>query len=206
MFIGKSLIKSNIVFIFRQDKFFPPENEVFSTIYSGDSSKGARFIDDPILQTKVYFAPEKQLSFALEGTRLRVDDDSGLEPEKSILIGEALAVYSGIFKKMPVSAYGFNFDINYKFGNVLPADLIFRSYFDDKVRAYGDLRELGIQFTLEKKEDLRVYFLKYTSPLEIAVHANYHYRAEAVLSDKNMKDLYAKCFREADDIINSLKP
>lgn len=206
MITSKSLHHSNVAFIFDPKSFYPPDNSEFGALYSGNPAQGARFIDDPVIHSKVLTLPAIRLKIIMEGPRFRVEDESQEEPEKSILIHEALAIYHKLFAKAPLTGFGFNFDIYFRFNNVIPARAIFEDFFGEEPLKKQDLRTLGIQFTLEKPKEkiFDAWFLKITAPLELAVHLNRHFDSALLPAEEKMKNLFEKCYSESEEFIKNL--
>lgn len=205
---SKSLQRSNVAFVFKQEGFIVPENGEFTILYTGESAKGANFIDDPVMRLKVYSLPKLKMTFTLEGTRFRIDQD----PEDGNLnlatISESLNAYKNLFPKCALESYGFNFDIIYRFDNTLQLNYLFGLLADGgKILAKKDLVNLGVQFTLQKPTSggSETYFLKIVSPLELSVHANYHFDSGKLPDEPKMKDLFQKNYEEADEVIKNLK-
>ena len=173
----KSIHHSNIVFVFNREKFVFPENSDILSLYQGKAAAGATFADDVVLRTKILDLPNLKLQISVEPFRLRVDDSSQLEPSETSLIYEAAFIYSKLFSKIPLVGFGFNFDLYYQFREAILIKEIFKQFADKKILEKADLRHFGLQFTLEKEGGKRqeTYFLKVTAPLEMAVHANFHF-------------------------------
>lgn len=197
----------NTIFVVPGSEDTVHDNAVFSELYAGADAQGIRFIDDVVAQTKVLFVPKLQLTVALEHNRLRIDDESGAEPATSRLVPESLRVYHTVVPHGRVQGFGFNFDVQYRFEATLPMRQLFGSLFVDDVLKHGDLIDLGIQFTLDHSADKRreTYFLKIVSPLELSVHANYHFQRDSVPDDKVFNELFEKTYADIDDVINQSK-
>lgn len=206
MITSKSLFTSNIVYVFDDKKFAAPDNAVFSSLYGGEKSEGARFLDDPIIKSKQLVLPKIGLKIIFEGKRLRVEEIQGIEPEKSILINEAENVREKLFGGQSISGYGFNFDIYYRFNNVIPINDIFSGLFIDSIAGIGSLLDLGFQFSLSKNrnEIIDTWFIKATAPLEMATHLNRHFPAAKLPVKEDLRKARENCYNEADDLIKKL--
>ena len=204
---SKSLHHSNIVFVFDESRFFIPDNRLLNSLYRGEAAIGARFIDDPILQTKVLDLPKLKLQISVEPGRLRIDDNSQEEPENSFLIKEAVNIYQQSFSQNKLIGFGFNFDIYYQTNQVIRLWDLFANFVEKKVLEKNELRDLGVQFTLEKEGGKRreIYFIKITAPLEIAVHINHHFSASKLPEFSAIKKSFEKCYDETDETIQNLK-
>lgn len=147
MITSKSLFNSNIAFIFNEKNFSQPENEQFASIFGGEKARGAKFIDDPVIKAKVLILPNASLKLTLENRRLLIDDQAAKEPKESFLIEEASGIIDKLFKNQTLDSFGFNFDVYYRFNNVIPIKNIFEYFFGEKLLKKNDLRDFGFQFT-----------------------------------------------------------
>jgi len=205
---SKSLHHSNVVIVFDETRFEPPDNKDFSSLYGGEDARGLRFLEDPILQTKILALPEAKLKVTLEGFRLRVDDDSDNEPKNSRIIKDVISIKERLFQKIPIAGFGFNYDILYRFNNVMPIQEMFGKFFSGKILESRELRHMGIQFTLESKkgEIADTWFFKIVSPLELAVHLNRHFRRKELPGEKNLVALFGDCYtNDTDEVVNSFE-
>lgn len=203
---SKSLQRSNIAFVFKQEGFVTPENGEFAILYTGEPAKGANFIDDPAMRLKVYHLPKLKMTFTLEGTRFRIDQDTEDGNLSSAIVAESLNAYKNLFSKCGLESYGFNFDIIYRFDNTLQLNYLFGLLANSgKILEKRDLTALGIQFTLQKPDKSETYFLKIVSPLELVAHINYHFNSNRLPDEQKMKELFQKNYEEADEIIKNLK-
>lgn len=203
---SKSLQRSNVAFVFKQEGFVMPENGEFTILYTGESAKGANFIDDPVMRLKVYHLPKLKMTFTLEGTRFRVDHDTEDGNPNSAIIAEGLNAYRSLFSKCNLESYGFNFDIIYRFDNTLQLNHLFGLITNsDKILDKRDLTAFGVQFTLQRPNKNETYFLKIVSPLELVAHINYHFNSNQLLDEQKMKELFQKNYEETDEIIKNLK-
>jgi hypothetical protein len=207
MITSKSLQRSNVAFVFSETGFKEPENQFFASLYGGTAAKGSRFLDDPTMRVKFLSVPSLNLKFVLEGTRFRVDDDHSEKPQDSKATKEGMAAAIKLFPGGKLASYGFNFDIYYRFDNAIPMRYFFSSIVDDKALAKKDIRDFGIQFTLEKTstKQIETYFLKVTGPIELAVHANFHIDSSDMPTAQRLQDIFEKGYEEVDDIIKNLK-
>lgn len=201
---SKSLSRSNIAFVISKDSFVSPDNPNFSALYSGDAGRGAQFIDDPYMRVKFLSVPSLQMVFVLEGERFRVDDESGQEPKKSALVSEALKALPILFPKSKVESFGFNFDVYFRSQNVLPMDHWFSSFYGQEMQGAKVLRNFGLQFMLSDKDgSTETYFFKITAPLEMVVHANFHF--DKKLPDiKKLTSLMEEKYSSIDKLVSGL--
>jgi hypothetical protein len=204
---SKSLHHSNIVFVFAEGKFLMPENAAILSLYQGQVAAGATFADDAVLRTKVLNLPRLKLQIGVELNRLRVDDNSQQEPNETTLVNEALSIYPKLFPQTSLIGLGFNFDIYYQFREFIRLKDFFELFAEPKILEKADLRDLGVQFTLEKEggKKRETYFLKITAPLEIAVHINHHFATTKIPDQSALQKLFEQCYNESDEIIQNLK-
>ncbi|MEW6617532.1 MAG: hypothetical protein AB1333_03910 [Patescibacteria group bacterium] len=207
MITSKSPSNANIVFLFDKTKFFVPENSVFGSLYSGVEAAGARFLDDPIIHAKVLTLPNIQTRITLEENRLRIDDDSGKNPEESRVCEDAFKAREKLFPSSSLEAFGFNFDIQYRFSNVIPLNDFFEKIFNPKIYGEKDLRDFGFQCTLNnsKKGYTDTFFFKIVSPLELSVHLNRHFSSKEIPKEKKIKELFLACYEDVDSMVLSIK-
>lgn len=211
---SKSPYHANIVFVFDEKKYLPPDFNLLLGLYQGDKAKGMKFIDNPSSQTKILILPALKIKVILERGRLRVEDDSEAEPHDSPLIVEASKIYQQLFARYPLSGYGFNFDIYYRYSDVIRIKDIFNSLVELKATASADLRDMGFQFTLEKAGGKRQeqYFVKIVSPLEIAAHVNFHYSTSELPPsplgkglEAGLQTLFEANYNGTDEVMGNLK-
>ncbi|MFH0779436.1 MAG: hypothetical protein V1928_01090 [Parcubacteria group bacterium] len=219
---AKSLYHSNFVVIFNGNKFLMPENSRVVGIYQGDQAAGARFVDNVFANRKTLDLPKLNLQIAVEQARLRVEDNSQKDPADSILINEFSRIYNSLFDQPSIVGFGFNFDIYYRFPDVIQIKSLFSNFIEEKVLESAELLDLGVQFTLEKDGGRKKeqYMIKVTAPLEIAMHVNHHFvskelplafpaamgKTEPEKTAKSpLQNLFEQCFVETDEIITKLK-
>lgn len=207
--------------VFKTGRFLMPENADLTALYQGEAATGTRFIDNAVSRIKVLDLPKLKLQIIVEPNRLRVEDNSQEEPGSSPLIKEAIYIYQKLFAQFPLNSFGFNFDIYYRFSDVIRLNDLFNNFVEPKILEKTDLGDLGIQFTLEKEggKKQEQYFIKITAPLEIVVHANHHFLTKelpflppvfgASALDKErivpIQQLFEKLYGETDEIIQNLK-
>ncbi len=207
MITSKSIFNSNIVFVFDEKNFSAPENNEFAALYGGERTMGSRFIDDPVIRAKVLTLPVMKMKIALERNRLRIDDESQEEPSKSNLVSEAVNIYQKLFPSQKLSGFGFNFDIYFRFNNVIPIHGMFGYFFGEKILKTADLRDFGVQFSLDrnKKNIIDTWFLKITAPLELAIHLNRHFNLRQLPEKEKLQVLFENCYNETDEMAQNLE-
>ena len=204
---SKSLNRSNVAFVFKQEGFVAPENGEFAILYTGELAKGANFIDDPVMRLKVYHLPKLKMTFTLEGTRFRIDHDAEDGNLNLAVVSEGLNARKNLFSKCSVESFGFNFDIIYRFNNTVQLNYLFGLIVDGgKILGKRDLTALGVQFTLQRPNNRNeTYFLKIVSPLELAAHVNYHFNSDLIPDEVKLKELLQKSYDEIDEVVQNLR-
>jgi len=206
---AKSLHHLNIVCVYSDVGFHTPENGAFASLYSGSDAKGSRFIEDPVLQTKMLVLPEAKIKVTLEGRRLRVDDDSDKEPKDSRVVRDLIAIQAKLFgTTAQLAGFGFNYDIVYRFNTVIPIQALFKHFFGEKALETQTLRDIGMQFVLEdkKRQIVDTWFVKVVSPLELAVHLNRHFNRKALPKESDLVTLFSDCYtKDTDALIQSFE-
>jgi len=184
-----------------------PDNTALMGVYQGDLAAGAQFVDDPVLKTKVLDLPRLKTQIAIDLNRLRVEDFSQTEPENSNLINTALHVHQQLFNQIPLAGLGFNFDIYYRSSEVIRLQDLFKKFVDAKALEKNDLRDVGIQFTLEKEggKKRETYFFKIIAPLEIVLHINHHFSLKKLPEKDELSAMFENCYKETDEVIKNLK-
>lgn len=205
MITSKSLHHSNITLLFDRTTIQVPDNALLSSLYNQEKSKGAQFVDDPLIHSKLLTLPAINLRVIWENGRLRIEDESQNEPEKSTLAKETTYIYEKLFGKQKLLGYGFNYDIFYRYNNVIGMERIFTHFFGKEILEHADLRDIGVQFTLEKKNKniTEVWFLKITAPLEVAVHINRHFAENELPKQDKLHILFENCYTEADNVMKN---
>lgn len=204
---SKSLYNSNIVFVFEEGNILLPDNSILTSLYRGKEAAGARFVDHLTLNTKILDLPELKIKIVTEPSRLRIEDLSQENPDNSKLIQEANNVYQKLFSQSSLIGFGFNFDLYYRFDNLIQVQELFKNLVNQKILNEADLRDLGIQFTLDKDggKKQEIYFVKITAPFEIAVHANHHFRLKKLPGQNEIERLFKKCYANIDPVIENLQ-
>lgn len=184
-----------------------PENNVITSIYSGQAAMGAQFVDDPILKVKLLTLPALGLKVIIEHAKLRIEDLQALEPQQSALVKEAGLICRKLFPAAGILGFGFNFDINFRFNKVLPMGQWFEGFFGSKPFKNFDLRDFGLQFSLDNSRQgfSDQWFFKIISPLEMAAHLNRHFSSKKLPEEKYLAQIFEKCYNESEVVATNLK-
>ena len=123
------------------------------------------------------------------------------------MINTALHVHQQLFNQIPLAGLGFNFDIYYRSSEVIRLQDLFKKFVDAKALEKNDLRDVGIQFTLEKEggKKRETYFFKIIAPLEIVLHINHHFSLKKLPEKDEITAMFENCYKETDEVIKNLK-
>jgi hypothetical protein len=153
---------------------------------------------------KIWSFPESKIRIIQEPGRIRIEDMSQKSPNESKIGEEAFRIISAFFEPKSFGSFGFNFDVYFRFDNVIPQREILKNFLSqDKME---DVSDFGWQFRLNSQKDKKklTYFFKVISPLEIALHANVHYEKNAPSSAQELQEIFEKSYEDIDDIFNDL--
>jgi hypothetical protein len=203
--VGKSPQHSNIVFAsFIKDSIPALDASKVYSLFLGEASKNSSFIDDTTMGFKIWSFPESKIRIIQEPGRIRIEDMSQKSPNESKIGEEAFRIISAFFEPKSFGSFGFNFDVYFRFDNVIPQREILKNFLSqDKME---DVSDFGWQFRLNSQKDKKklTYFFKVISPLEIALHANVHYEKNAPSSAQELQEIFEKSYEDIDDIFNDL--
>lgn len=194
-----------MVFLFADTYPFIPENKDFNSLFDERASKGANFIDDPTIRTKMLDVPVPNLQVIWEGTRLRIEDKKAVEPSESKLVKEALRIYHALLpENAPLRGFGFNFDVVFQFDDVIRMqDMLSR--LTSQILEIGDgLLDFGWQWTVSSKDakQLTRYFVKVTAPLELVIHVNYHFVADRLPTEGEINMRHKIGYNSLDSVVD----
>ncbi len=202
--IAKNVQRSNIVVVYDKKNLCETSPQDVFSLYSGENLQGSNFHDAPVMDLKIFTFPRRRLKIVFEKNRMRLEDETKEDPFSSKLGAEAHRIHSNLFQKVNSLAFGFNYDIFYRFDEVIPQREIMKQFL--KETALEELNDFGWQFTLrkEKSKKSETYFFKVISPLEIALHVNYHFNQPLPLSQEKLQEFFEKCYNDTDKIIQFL--
>lgn len=201
--ISKNIEMSNAVAVFGE-KFFLPEPSIFISLFSPEELKGTNFADDPVMRIKVFDLPARKFKYIFENNRFRIEEYGFRDPDESKCAEEMRRIILGIYGTMEPVAFGFNFDTIYKFDSVLPQREIMNSFI--KEERQEDIKDFGWQYTVTKEngKKLETYFFKAVSPIELRVHANFHFNALPFGTKENLQQQFEKCYTNIDLALKDL--
>ncbi len=202
--VSKSFENANIVFVLPKDARVNVEPAKVFGLFPQDATRGATFVDDSTMEVKVFHFPQLKLKLLFEQNRLRIDDASGEDPATSKRGLEAHRLAEALLVGLPVQSQGFNYDLIYRFDNVIPQQAIMKSFVAPE--QLEDVRDFGWQFSIvrNKGAESRTYFFKAVSPLEMGLHVNFHFNTPQLLASEELQKRYAACYQEADTIFKHL--
>lgn len=201
--IAKNIEMSNCVAVF-PERFFLPEPSVFMSLFGPEDLKGANFADDPVMRLKVFDLPFKKFKYIFENNRMRIEEYGFKEPNESKCTLEIRRIISGIYNNLEPVAYGFNYDTIYRFDSVLPQRDILAQFISP---AQQDLiKDFGWQYTVakDKGQKLATYFFKVVTPIELRVHANYHFNISNFPLGEKLQEQFEKCYTDIDKSLDNL--
>ncbi len=201
--VAKQIELANCVAVFGE-RFFLPEPGIFIGLFSPEEMKGANFADDPVMRLKVFDLAAKKMKYIFEGDRLRIEDYGFREPEDSKLGAELYRVASGIYGKTQPKAVGFNYDTIYRFDSIIPQHDILGKFLPASMQE--QVKHFGWQYTLmkDKGRSLETFFFKAVSPIEIRIHANYHFNEHEFSSSEKVQQQFERCYTAIDEAIERL--
>ncbi len=201
-----SLYKINIVLLPAVTEGAHPGNNDFIGLVSGDAAKGVAFVDNPVMNAELLTVPKLGLQIAWESGRLRIEDEMQREPEDSPLPQMALHALRGLFPGTELKGFGFNFNLYYHSTDVLPINEHFTSLSPMGMGIGDSLLDFGWQWTTAHKNGERLdgYFLKVSAPLELAVLHNAHFNRRGKVTEKELKELFAKAYEDTHAVVKSL--
>ncbi|MEK7505382.1 MAG: hypothetical protein AAB597_00590 [Patescibacteria group bacterium] len=166
---------------------------------------GARYFDNPAMSVRAFHFPEAKLRLIFESQRVRLEDTGNRQPAESQL-GETLcATIKTLFPQTRnnFNRHGFNYDINFRYDNVIPQNNIIGTFLPPKLQ--GAVTHFGWQFTIGKNKGRRreTYFCKVVSPIEMQVLANIEIDEE-LGEEKTAGERFRKCYTEAADTIAAI--
>lgn len=182
--ISKQIEMSNVVTVFG-DKFFLPSPAHFMSLFGQEGLKGSNFVDDTAMRIVVFEMPALKFRYVFENKRFRIEETGFRYPDESKCAIEMHRIIESLYKNIPTLAFGFNYDAIFKFDNVIPQREIMGNFIKKEKLDY--LKDFGWQFSLEKEKGkkLETYFIKAVSPIELRVHANFHFnQATATLAEE----------------------
>ena len=201
--VAKQIEMANGVAVFGE-RFFLPEPGIFIGLFSPEEMKGANFADDPVMRLKVFDLPAKKMKYIFEGDRLRIEDYGFREPTDSQLGSELFRVAHAIYDKLQPKAFGFNYDTIYRFDSIIPQVEILGKFIAPSMQE--QVKDFGWQYTLMKDRgrNLETFFFKAVSPIEIRIHANYHFNEGVFSSPEKIQQQFEKCYTAIDEVIERM--
>ncbi len=208
-YLNHSLHKVNLITVFLGKDAIPPENPIFASAVTGPESAGISLIDDPVMRIKHLSVPKLNMQIVWEGERLRIEDEQGLEPKESLLAKKMSQTVKNLFPSHnpKIAGFGFNFELYYQFSDVIRMNEAFQAVSSRSLDMGDGLKDFGWQWTMVSKDSKRLdgYFLKITSPLELAVHHNAHFVASELPGEKELQKIFESAYLSTHKVVESLK-
>lgn len=204
---SRSVQHFNIVFAFDEKKFVVPENSEITGFFQASDLIGANFADDSVLRVKILNLPRIKMQVVFESNRIIFESSATEEISEENLIKIATDIHRNFFANFPLTGFGFNFDVFYRFNEAIQLKSFFEKFGGKKILEGSDLRDAGIQFTLDKKggEKIEQHFVKIISPLEIAIHSNHHFPMSALQKNFGFMEVLQKCYDATDLVAENLE-
>ncbi|MBU2597852.1 MAG: hypothetical protein KKC53_01535 [Actinobacteria bacterium] len=147
---------------------------------SEKEKKNSPFLE-PSPNVKILVIPGRQKEIIIEEKRLRVNDKSGKEPNKSELEKYFQIAFDSLVDKTKLIAYGFNYDILVKSEKKIDFKKLSGKCIFESLESGSNILESGVRVLFEKEE--KRYFLQ-TSPTEdpykMRLHLNTHYSLKEI--------------------------
>lgn len=200
--VGKSLQRANLVYVLPQGYRQPEPSEVLS-LFTSEQVKGATFVDDPVMNLRIFGLPMLRLKVVFEELRLRIEDETQADPAASPAVEVGEKVRSAVLASVKPTAFGFNYDIIFRAGQVIPLREIMAQFV--RANMVEDIKDFGWQFTVQppQQQKLATYFCKAVSPLELVVHTNQHFN-KPVPPPAELKKMFEECYAGVDGFLKDL--
>ena len=197
--ISKQIEMSNTVAVFG-DKFFLPSPAHFMSLFDHNGLKGSNFVDDTAMRLIVFEMPALKFRYVFENKRFRIEETGFRYPEESRCVVEMHRIIESLYKNVPTLAFGFNYDVIYKFDHIIPQREIMGNFIKGDKHDY--IKDFGWQFTLEKEKGkkLETYFFKAVSPIELRVHTNFHFNDKADFRSEEFQNKFEHYYKKIDEV------
>lgn len=201
--IQKSPQRSNIVFILPNNGIASIDSSLVLGLFKKEQLAGMTLTDDPALQLRIFNFPAAKMKIIFEENRIRFEDETALEPDLSFA-SEVFRIYATLLRGINPTAFGFNYDIFYRFDNVLAWRNSMSAFLDEEI--LDDVKDFGWQFSLNKTKEQKTesYFLKLISPIELALHTNHHFLHWGPKDAKELGLAYKSCWKDTDEIFKHM--
>jgi hypothetical protein len=202
--IAKQIRSSNMILAFADNSLVLPEPSLVFSAYHGDASKGSMFSDNTATGTRIFEFPTQGIMWIFEPSRIRLEDKKSRTPDVSKLGHEMARVVQILYPKAAPTARGVNYDIIYRMDSVIPTGLIMANFL--KPEAIEEVKDFGWQYTLakEKGKKTETYFFKAASPIEWAIHANFHQNEPGLPKGEVMQKEFETSYVSADRSLNHM--
>ena len=201
---AKHIQRSNVIAAYADGVLRLPEAAQIFSLYSSEQAKGATFSDTPSMATRIFEFPVIGLQWVFEPTRIRLEDKMARSPKESRLAHEINRVLAVLYPDKRIVAYGFNYDMIYRMDTVISVKEIMGSFLDSA--ALEEVKDFGWQYTLARDKGKRAetYFFKAVSPIEYAVHANYHFNEAFLPKSEELQRSFERRYADADESLASI--
>jgi hypothetical protein len=202
--LAKQPERSNITCIFKDAPLSLPEPGAFFAAYDAVKTKGSMFTDDSAMSVRVFELPALKLQWVFERGRVRLEDRGFRQPKESVLAAELSRVLPRLYPDRHPTAYGYNYDIIYRMDNVIPLRDIMSSFM--KPESLEGVRDFGWQYSIAKEKGRRseTYFFKAVSPIEIAVHSNFHFENPIPVTADDFETEFERFYANTDKALTHM--
>lgn len=202
---AKNIERSNIIFAFAEGSLGLPDPANVFALYPGTQSRGALFSDNTALASRIFEFPEMGYQLVFEPTRIRIEDRKRRTPDESKLGQEMVRILGVLYPNAVPVAHGFNYDILYRTSTVIPVQEIMGAFLNQTT--IENVKDFGWQYTvaLEKGKRTQMYFFKAVSPIELSIHANFHFNQTFVPRPAVLQESFERAYGEADDSLDHMK-
>jgi hypothetical protein len=200
---AKNIHHANMVFVLPTDTNIKLDPQEVFGHFTTEQNQGCSYVDDPVMGLRVFQFPKLQLKIIQEKNRLRFEDSSGVDLNKSFLASDGFRLYQAIAKGSPSDSYGFNYDVMVRTDEVIPQQHILANFVSSAT--IDDVADFGWQFTIRKPNgrEQQTYFFKVVSPIEIGLHFNSHFVGHPS-SSASLTEAFAESFDRVDTIFQQL--
>ncbi len=196
--------RSNIVFAFAENSLILPDPAAVFSAYPGEASKGSLYSDNTSTATRIFEFPSQGLMWVFNPSHIRLEDKTFRAPDVSKLGQEMTRVVQSLYPKSFPIARGVNYDIIYRVDSVIPTGSIMSKFL--KPETIEDVKDFGWQYTLakEKGKGTETYFFKNISPIELAVHANFHKNESSLPKSEILQKEFEESYISADRSLDQM--
>lgn len=176
------------------------QDDIIKLFKTGDQQKDLfNFIGAPEL--KVVIFPNQKKDIAFEKLYIKLNDKSGVEIEKSILIDDLRKILDSSFiDQSKIIAYGFNYDILVELDNG-------NNLIGSKISKIPDINIINAGINISFEKDKLTHVLTITPMGQekmFVVHFNTHFNSNKIPKNNVLKKQISAQFKEFKKILKNL--